>query len=278
MREPVERPEDPRLRVFTGLRDYNLRRLREGPGGDCAGIFIADGDVVAERAQRAGCRLLAVLVDAARTRPFPFTVDDDVPVYLASPSVLEAITGYHLHRGVLACFERPDPMGLDEVLARSRRLLVLEGVNNPTNLGVIVRSGAGLGFDGLALDPTCCDPYYRRSARVSMGQVFAIPHARLGPLPAGLAPLVDAGFSVVALTPDPDAAPLDTLRLGPDEPVALVLGAEGPGLTDATLGAAHHRVRIPMAAGVDSLNVGAAAAVACYAVARAGAGVADGTR
>jgi tRNA G18 (ribose-2'-O)-methylase SpoU len=268
---PVDDPGDPRLRLFTGLRDYNLRRLRESPGGDCAGVFIADGDVVAERAQRAGCRLLGLLVDARRTRPFPFEVPGGVPVYRAAPTVLEEITGYHLHRGVLACFERPAPTPPATVLADARRLLVLEGVNNPTNLGVIVRSGAGLGFDGLVLDPTCCDPYYRRSARVSMGEVFALPHARLEPFPHGLRAVVDAGFEVVALTPAPDATPLDGLSLNGGAPVALVLGAEGPGLEPATLAAAHHRVRIPMAGAVDSLNVGAAAAVACWAVSQAAA-------
>ena len=272
MRLVVDDPHDPRLRLFTGLRDYNLRRLREAPGGDCAGVFIADGDVVAERAQWAGCRLVAVLVDATRTRPFPFDIADEVPVYLASPPVLESITGYHLHRGVLACFERPAPAEAGPLLASARRLLVLEGVNNPTNLGVIVRSAAGLGFDALALDPSCCDPYYRRSARVSMGQVFALPHTRLAPFPAGLAAVTDAGFAVVALTPSPDAVPIDALRLEPGQPVALLLGAEGPGLRAATLDAVGHQVRIPMAAGVDSLNVGAAAAVACYAVSRAASG------
>lgn len=272
MRVLVDDPADPRLRLFTGLRDYNLRRLREAPGGDCAGVFIADGDVVADRAQRAGCRLLAVLVDATRRRPFPFTVADDVPLYLASPPVLESITGYHLHRGVLACFQRPIPERPQQVLAAARRLLILEGVNNPTNLGVVVRSAAGLGFDALALDPTCCDPYYRRAARVSMGEVFAVPHARLASFPAGLVPVVEAGFSVIALTPAPDAVPIDSLRLDRDRPVALLLGAEGPGLSAATLQAAEHRVRIPMSGGVDSLNVGAAAAVACYAISRAAAG------
>jgi tRNA G18 (ribose-2'-O)-methylase SpoU len=255
--------------MFTGLRDEQLRRLREAPGGDCAGVFIADGDVVAERAQQAGCRLVALLMDARRSRPLPFDVPEAVPWYLATPAVLEAITGYHLHRGVLACFARPEPVSLDTVLGRSRRLLVLEGVNNPTNLGVIVRSGAGLGFDGVVLDPTCCDPLYRRAARVSMGAVLAVPWARSPRLPAGLDPVVAAGFTLVALTPSPEAEPLDQLRLDPSRPVALLLGAEGPGLTDATLVAADHAVRIPMAEGIDSLNVGAATAVACYAVSRA---------
>lgn len=276
MRTHIDDPADPRLRVFTGLRDEQLRRRREAPGGDCAGIFIADGDLVARRAQQSGCRLLGVLVDARRTRPLPFDVADEVPVHLASPPVLEAITGYHLHRGVLACFERPAPTPVAALLARSRRLLVLEGLNNPTNLGVIVRSGAGLGFDGLALDPTCCDPYYRRAARVSMGEVFALPHARLDRFPGGLEAVAAAGFTLVALTPADDALDIDRLRLHPDRPVALVLGSEGPGLTGSTLAAAHHRVRIPMAGGVDSLNVGAAAAVACYAVSRAAAGSSAG--
>jgi tRNA G18 (ribose-2'-O)-methylase SpoU len=266
----VDDPADARLRVFTGLRDEQLRRAREAPGGDCDGIFIADGDLVTERAQQTGHRLLSLLVDARRTRPFPFEIGPEVVVHRASPTVLESITGYHLHRGVLACFERPVPTSAPEVLHRSRRLLVLEGVNNPTNLGVIVRSAAGLGFDAVALDPTSCDPYYRRAARVSMGAVFAVPHTRLGPFPGGLSEVAGSGHAIVALTPAVGATPIDTLALEPDRPVALLLGAEGPGLTDEALAVATHRVRIPMAAGVDSLNVGAAAAVACYAIVRAG--------
>ena len=148
-------------------------------------------------------------------------------------------------------------------------MLVIEGVNNPTNMGVILRCAAALGVESYLIDPTCCDPLYRRSGRVSMGEAFALPYARLGPFPDGLDTVINEGFTVLALTPDADAVDIATLRLDPDEPVALLLGAEGPGLTKGTLDRATIRTKIPMSGSVDSINVGSAAAVAFYAVQRA---------
>ena len=145
---------------------------------------------------------------------------------------------------------------------------MLEGVANPTNLGVVVRSANALGMDALLLDPACCDPLYRRASRVSMGEVFALPYARLDRLPDGLDPLRRAGFTTVALTPDPGAEPVGELGFGPDDRVALLLGTEGAGLSDAALAAADRRVRIPMPGTADSLNVGVAAAIAFYELGR----------
>jgi tRNA G18 (ribose-2'-O)-methylase SpoU len=200
--------------------------------------------------------------------PLPASVPDDAVVYRAGPAVMIRITGYHLHRGMLASFDRRPVPPVDEVLDGRRRVVVLEGVANPTNLGVVVRSANALGMDALLLDPACCDPLYRRASRVSMGEVFAVPYAHLNRLPDGLEPLRRQGFSIVALTPDPTAEPVDQLGFGPDDRVALLLGTEGAGLSDATMTAADRRVRIPMPGTADSLNVGVAAAIAFYELGR----------
>ncbi|MEM7274753.1 MAG: RNA methyltransferase [Actinomycetota bacterium] len=269
MRIPVTDPDDPRIAVFQGLRDHVLRRRRERPGGDMDGVFVAEGDIVVERALRAGYRLRCVLVDGKRTKPMPDVIDDATPVYDASPEVLQRITGYHLHRGMLACFERRPLPSFDDTVAGARTVAVLEGLNNPTNLGVILRGAVALGVDAYLLDQTCCDPLYRRCGRVSMGEAFGTPYHRLQPFPDGLAPLREAGFELLALTPARDAVPLWDLTIGPDDRVALLLGAEGPGLTEATMAACDRRVAIPMSGEVDSINVGSAAAVAFYGVAEA---------
>ena len=265
---PVDDPADPRIEEFLGLRDHDLRRRRESPGGDLAGVFIAEGDVVVERAVRAGYRLRSVLVDATRRHPLPDAIGPDVPVYAAGPDVVRAITGMGVHRGAMASLDRRPAPPLSEVLAPATRIVVLENVSNPTNLGVIARSARGLGADALVLDPSCCDPLYRRASRVAMGELFSFPWARTARFPEGLDPLVDAGFNLLALTPDPAAASIDDLRLDPEEKVALVLGAEGPGLTEETMDRIGRRVRIPLHGDVDSLNVGAAAAIACYVLGR----------
>jgi tRNA(Leu) C34 or U34 (ribose-2'-O)-methylase TrmL len=261
---PVNDPGDPRLAVYLGLRDHALRQHRESRGGDLAGVFIAEGDIVVERALRAGYRLLHALVDGSRTAPLPGLVDENVPIFAAAVPVIERITGMGVHRGMLACFERRPLASLAAVLSNSRRVVVAEGVNNPTNVGVIVRSAAALGVDALLLDPTCSDPLYRRASRVSMGEVFRFPYARTDPLPDGLRPLREAGFLLVALTPAPDA--IDIAAVPTHDRIALVLGAEGHGITEPTMAAADLRARIPMHCDVDSLNVGSAAAVACYAL------------
>jgi tRNA G18 (ribose-2'-O)-methylase SpoU len=155
-----------------------------------------------------------------------------------------------------------------DVLPGSSRLVVLEEVNSHTNLGAIFRSAAGLGMDAVLLSPTCADPLYRRSVRVSMGAVFSIPYARIESWPGGLSELREAGFRVLALTPDSEATSIDDIEVRDDDLLALLLGAEGPGLSKIALDAATGAVRIPMGNGVDSLNVAAAAAVACYAIAR----------
>ncbi|MCB0989025.1 MAG: RNA methyltransferase [Acidimicrobiales bacterium] len=275
MEEPIGRqttavddPDDPRIAEFTGLRDHDMRRRREAPGGDLEGIFIAEGDLVVERAIEAGYEVRSVLIDATRRAPIPASVSRDTTVFAAGPKVVLRITGMGVHRGMMAVMVRRAVPPPGDVLSKATRVVVLEGVVNPTNLGVIARSAVALGADGLLLDPTCVDPLYRRASRVAMGEVFRLPYARLPRFPDGLEVVAGAGFSLLALTPDPTAGSIDEVTLAPDEKVALVLGAEGAGLTQSTLGRVGRRVRIPIHGDVDSLNVAAAAAIACFVLGR----------
>lgn len=261
----VDDPTDPGLAVFMGLRDQELRQRREAAGGDLEGVFIAEGDVVIQRAIDAGHRLISVFAEASRTRPLEFDVGD-AAVYRGGVPVVEAIASNRRYRGCMACFQRPPDIPLSELLGDSRTIIVTEHVNNPTNLGVIMRTAAALGIDALLADPQSCDPLARRACRVSMGTVFAIRHGRCGPLPGALDELAE--FETIALTPADDATPLDELPPLGDR-VALLLGAEEPGLTAHTMAAATHRARIPMHSGVDSLNVATAAAIAMWQLTRA---------
>lgn len=269
----VTDPADERIREFVGLRDRDLRvrdRATAASETPLDAVFIAEGDPVVARAVRAGFELTALLVDATRTQPLPDGVEDAAEViYGAGPDVLQRITGMGVHRGCLGVFRRRPLPTVDEVLAGARRVLVLERVVNPINLGVITRTAVGLGMDALVLDDASVDPLYRRASRVAMGEVFEFPYTRAGRFPAGLAPLTEAGFTLVALTPAEGAGSIDDLSFGDDERVALVLGSEGPGLTDETMAVCDRRVSIPLSGNVDSLNVGAAAAIACYAITRA---------
>lgn len=261
----IDDPADLRIREFVGARDADLRGRRRDGG---RGIFVAEGDIVIERALRAGYRMRSVLVDATRTRPLPDAVPADVPRYAGSPEVVLAITGMPQHRGCLALFDRRPLPGPAELIADKHRIVVLENLTNPTNLGIIARSAAALGAEALLVDPTSCDPLYRRASRVSMGEVFALPWTRSAELPDGLDPIIDAGFELLALTPDPVATPIDAVTFAPHDKVALVLGAEGPGLRPETLARIARPVRIPMHGDADSLNVAAAAAIACFILGR----------
>jgi tRNA G18 (ribose-2'-O)-methylase SpoU len=188
------------------------------------------------------------------------------PVYATSAEVMSEVVGFHLNRGVLAVADKPARWTPEDVVRDARRLVVLEGVGDHENLGSLFRNAAALGVDGVLLGPRCADPLYRRSVRVSMGHVLRVPFAELpGPWPDSLDELRAAGLRVAALTPAPDAVPLSRSGLA-GQRVALLLGAEGPGLSAEALAAVDVRVRIPMAAGVDSLNVATAAAVAFHAV------------
>ena len=263
--ETVESPQDPRVADFVGLTDGARRMLHE-PG---AGFFIAEGEKVIARTAAAGYPPRALLVSPSRLADLsPAVAALGCPVYVASYDVLEAVTGFHVHRGALASFGRLPLRSAADVLAGARRVVVMERVTNHTNLGAVFRSAAALGMDAVLLSPDSCDPLYRRCVRVSMGQVFSVPYAYLEDWPGGVDDVRAAGFRVLALTPHPSATDLAQVRVGPDDKVALLFGAEGPGLTEDAMAASDERVRIPMAAGVDSLNVGAAAAVACWVLGR----------
>ncbi|QSB17359.1 RNA methyltransferase [Natronosporangium hydrolyticum] len=260
---PVTDPDDARLADYRALTDVALRTQWEPPHG----LFIAEGELVLRRALRAGFAPRSYLIERDRAAALAPQLPG-APVYAASPEVLQHTTGFHVHRGVLASFHRRPLPEVAELLATARRVVVCEDINNHTNLGAIFRSVAGLGADAVLLSPSCADPLYRRSVRVSMGEVFAVPYARLEPWPAGLARVAQAGFTVLALTPAADAVPLDRLTTADRARPALLLGAEGAGLSAAALAVADRRVAIPMQGGVDSLNVAAAAAVACWELAR----------
>lgn len=270
----VTDPDDERLADYNRLTDVALRAKHE----PAKGLYIAESSTVIRRAVAAGHRprsflmaprWLADLEDVlASVGAGP---DGDVPVYLGEPDVLEGVTGFHLHRGALAAMHRPVLAPVADLLrgARggdgARRVAVLEDIVDHTNVGAIFRSAAALGVDAVLVSPRCADPLYRRSVRVSMGTVFQVPWTRLPSWPASLADLAADGFTVAALALAHDAVTLDQLVADAPERLALVLGTEGDGLSAGAVAAADVVVRIPMAGGVDSLNVAAASAVAFWA-------------
>ena len=256
--------DDPRLADYRDLRDVELRKHLEAEHG----LFLAEGEKVVRRAVQAGYaarsflmaeRWLAGLADVLAT--------SDAPCYVATEALAEQVSGFHVHRGALASFERRPLPAVSEVLAGARTVLVLEDIVDHTNVGAILRSGAGLGIDAVLLSPRCADPLYRRSIKVAMGAVFSVPWTRLPDWAAALPDLSARGFTTVALTLAPDATDIEEAVAGLDR-VALVLGSEGHGLSTRWEDAADRRATISMHQGVDSLNVAAAAAVACYVTQR----------
>ena len=254
--EEITDARDPRLADYRDLRDPIARQRIEGDD-----LLIAEGLNVVRRLLTSPLHVRSVLVTPKRLA----ALEDDLaaipaPIYVAAPEVVAATVGFDLHRGAVAAAGRPrllDPAALTTM----RTVAVLEGINDHENLGAIARSARALGVQALLLDPTCADPYYRRAVRVSMGEILHLPIARAERWPEVLTDLRGAGMTVVALTPAGDAADLLEWRR-PDWPLAIMLGAEGPGLTDRALSAADVRLRIPISAEVDSLNVGHAAAIA----------------
>jgi len=227
----VERPDDPLVADYVGLTD-GARRMRHEAG---AGFFIAEGEKVIARTAAAGYPPRSLLLSPARLADLSPAVEAlSCPVYVASYDVLQAVTGFHVHRGALASFGRLPLRTAAEVLAGAQRVLVMEAVTNHTNLGAVFRSAAALGMDAVLLSPTSCDPLYRRCVRVSMGQVFSVPYAYLDRWPEGIDDVRAAGFRVLALTPEPSATDLSAVGLASGDKVAVVFGAEGPGLTAST--------------------------------------------
>lgn len=259
----VEDPEDPRLSDYTRLTDVVLRRVSEPTGG----LYIAESTRVIRRALAAGHRPRSVLLQE-RWMPeiAPLLEGHDVPVFVGEPGILERITGFALHRGALASMHRPALLPVATVLAGARRVVVIEDVVDHTNVGAIFRSCAGLGADAVLITPRCADPLYRRSVRVSMGAVLQVPWTRLADWPEGAAQLHEAGFEIAALALSDDAVELGEYAASAPRRVALLLGTEGDGLSRQALAGADRVVRVPMARGVDSLNVAAASAVALWAL------------
>lgn len=270
----VRDPGDPLVHEYVGLTDMALRTRRE----PAEGLYLAESDKVIRRALAAGHRPRSYLMGERWLNELSDLVHAaeraDVPVYVADRVVLQAITGFHLHRGAIAAMHRPPMPALGTVLGRARRIAVLEDVVDHTNLGAAFRSAAALGVEGVLVTPSCADPFYRRSIRVSMGAVFQVPWTRIHPWPSGIELLRAVGFTTAALGLAPGSLGLEELAALDVERLALILGTEGDGLRPETIAAADLSVRIPMSAGVDSLNVAAAAAVAFYAT-RTGAARGD---
>jgi tRNA G18 (ribose-2'-O)-methylase SpoU len=260
---PVAHAADPRVDDYRDLTAADRRPDR--PGG--RGLVIAEGVVVVRRLLDSPYPVRSLLGVPRRLDELAADLDAcDVPAYATDADTMASVVGFHLNRGVLAVADRAPAPDVATLLRTARALAVLEGVGDHENLGALFRNAAALGIDGVLLGPRCSDPLYRRSVRVSMGHVLRVPFAELaGPWPVSLDALRAAGLLVAALTPHPGAATLRDADLG-GRRVALLLGAEGPGLTAEALAAADVRVRIPMATGVDSLNVATAAAVAFHAV------------
>jgi tRNA G18 (ribose-2'-O)-methylase SpoU len=258
---PVEDSADPRLADFRDLTRADRRPDR--PGG--RGLVIAEGVPVVRRLLDSPYPVRAVLGVPARIEALGTELAGlDAPVYVAGADLMATVVGFHLNRGVLAVADRAPVPDVPGLLARSRRIAVLEGVNDHENLGALFRNAAALGVHAVLLGHGCADPLYRRSVRVSMGHVLRVPFAPLAPWPDALAAVRSAEFTLLALTPQPPSVPLSELDAAALPRTALLIGAEGPGLTGAALAAAGLRVRIPMEPGVDSLNLATAAALAFH--------------
>lgn len=255
--ERIDDPADERLGDYVALSDPDHRRDGE--------IYIVEGEIALRRAAASGVRFRSVLVSEKKLARLS-DLRLGAPMLVVSQRALDAIVGYHLHRGVVGAALRPHPRDPASLLG-APRIAVIEDLTDHENLGVIFRSAAALGVGAILLSPRCCDPYYRRSVRVSQGNVAAVPFATLDPWPSGLAMLREHGYTVVALTPAGETT-LGEVGLGEIERVAVLLGTEGDGLTRAAIDEADLRVSIPMEPGVDSLNVATAAAVAFYEAAR----------
>jgi tRNA G18 (ribose-2'-O)-methylase SpoU len=267
---PIESPDDPRLAMFRrNDRGLANRIQRRDDAGD--GLFLAEGDLVVERALEAGYQPVAALADAARqpavTRQLlagtPGTAEG-IDVHIGGVEIRRLVTGLGLPQSVIALFKRPPRRGAPDLANASDRLVILEGVDNPANVGSIVRNAAALGWNGLLLDHTSADPLARRALRVAMGTAFALPHARTSDLVSVVGNL--ASMTVIALTLDDDAVDLESVRVS--GPRAVMIGSERAGLSADLAAVANLRVRIPMAGGVDSLNAAAASAIACFALRR----------
>ena len=260
----VSDPDDPRLSDYRDLRDVQLRKHLEAEHG----LFIAEGEKVVRRAVEGGSVARSFLMAPRWVDGLSDVLDSSpAPCYIVDEPLAEQVTGFHVHRGALASLERRALPTVSDVIAGSTTVVVLEDVVDHTNVGAIFRSAAALGVEAIVLSPRCADPLYRRSIKVAMGAVFSVPYARMDDWYDGLTEIGRAGFTTVALTPDPDALDIEEAVAHVGK-VALLIGSEGPGLSRRWMQEADLRAVIPMAAGIDSLNVAAATALACYVISR----------
>jgi len=227
------------------------------------GIYIAEGEKVIRRAAEAGHQAHSFLLAPRWVDALADILDRfDVPCHVLDEGEIEGVTGFHVHRGALAAFERPAPIPMTDLLTNARRIVVVEDLVDHMNVGSVFRNAAALGFDGVVLSPRCADPFYRRSIKVAMGAVFSLPHARLDDWYVAPALLREAGFTTYAMSLAGGSVPLDSVV--PAARSALIVGSEGPGLTEHWQREADVRMTIPMSAGIDSLNVAASVAIACW--------------
>jgi tRNA G18 (ribose-2'-O)-methylase SpoU len=263
----IDSLSDPRLGDYAHLTDVALKKAR----GTEHGLYLAESLLVFERALRAGHAPRSVLALGTSTEEAQVALAEydfaDIPIFTGPGELLAELTGYVLHRGLIASMHRPALSNPAELIRNARRIVVLENVVDPTNVGAIFRSAGAIGADAILVTPRCSDPFYRRAIRVSMGTVLQVPWTRVGEWPETRELLVEAGFHVAALALTPDAVSLRDFQARLPEKLALVLGAEGEGLTPEAIAASDTVVQIPMKHGIDSLNVAAASAVAMWAVA-----------
>jgi tRNA G18 (ribose-2'-O)-methylase SpoU len=269
-------PADERVRDYFSLTDVALRRKLEPERG----LYLAESEKVIRRALGAGHRPRSFLMGQRWLTDLSDLVDqaesESVPVFVADAAVIEAMTGFHLHRGALASMQRPllvapgvllqDTVRRNTLLQTASRVVILEDIVDHTNVGAVFRSAAALGVDAVLITPRCADPLYRRAVRVSMGTVFQVPWTRIDLWPGGLKVLQDNGFMVAAFALTDDAVSLDALAADQPERLAVIFGTEGDGLSHRAVEGADLVVKIPMSGGVDSLNVAAASAVAMWAL------------
>ena len=259
-------PADERVRDYFTLTDVALRTRVEPERG----LYLAESEKVVRRALTAGHRPRSFLMGQRWLTDLSDLVEQaesqGVPVYFAQPGVIETMTGFHLHRGVLASMHRPQLVSPAVLLQNASRVVILEDIVDHTNVGAVFRSAAALGVDAVLITPRCADPLYRRAVRVSMGTVFQVPWTRIDRWPAGVQVLRDHGFTVAAFALGDGAISLDDLAVHQPDRLAMIFGTEGDGLSRLAIKGADLVVKIPMAGGVDSLNMAAASAVAIWAL------------
>lgn len=258
----VEDLQDPRLDEYLRLSEAHLRMRTDIENG----LYIAESTKVVQRAINAGHVPRSFLLAEKHLGQLTeeFNRFPTAPIFVGDDRQLEELVGFHLHRGAMAAMNRPEPLDLDELLETSSRIAILEDIADHTNLGAIIRSASGLGIDAVLLTPKCVDPWYRRSARVSMGTVFDLPWVRLESWPDDMTKLKNHGYELLAMELTDDAVPLNDVRIASGQKIAMILGNEGRGVTQEALAAVDRTVIIPMHRVVDSLNVGAASAIAFW--------------